>query len=233
MKNAYKQFGYFYDEVMAGLDYQAWADFVTPYLKKGDKILDLACGTGTLLTILKFKGYECVGLDLSDSIIEIANEKKKVNRIDIPFYVGDMRDFKLGEKFNVITCFFDSVNFLKTKRDIDSMLNSVSHHLTDGGYFICDIFSKALMSEYENSVIDEDYETFKINWTTKKIDSNTLKHVIKIKDVDEEFNESYFEYYHEIKDLFHKDFNVIKLSGDFNSDLENDDERILIVMQKK
>ena len=52
MRNAYKMFGYYYDEVMAELDYDLWLEFIEPYLKKGDKVLDLACGTGTLATML-------------------------------------------------------------------------------------------------------------------------------------------------------------------------------------
>ena len=47
--NAYKKFGYYYDEVMSQMEYGLWEEFVLDYIKKDDKILDLACGTGTLL----------------------------------------------------------------------------------------------------------------------------------------------------------------------------------------
>ena len=140
--NSYKKFGYYYDEVMAELNYDLWLEFIEPYLNKNDSILDLACGSGTFATMCKLKGYNVIGLDLSESIIEIANEKKKINRLDIPFYVADMTNFNLGKKFNVITCFFDSVNFLKDKNQINKMFDCVYKHLENGGYFIFDVFSK-------------------------------------------------------------------------------------------
>ncbi|MBQ3253909.1 MAG: class I SAM-dependent methyltransferase [Acholeplasmatales bacterium] len=233
MKNSYKKFGYYYDEVMAELEYDLWLEFIEPYLKKGNKILDLACGTGTFATMLKLSGYDSCGLDLSETIIEIANEKKKVNHLNIPFYVADMTNFKLNDKFDVITCFFDSVNFLSDKKQIDKMFNCVYSHLKDNGYFIFDIFSKELFKEYENNEIHKDYETFYLDWTTKKVSPTSLRHSIKIKELDEVFSESYYEYYYDIKDVLFKKFNVIKIAGDFNDDLEENDERILIVLQKK
>ena len=53
--NEYKKFGYYYDEVMSKLNYDLWLEFIEPYLKKGDKILDLACGTATLVTMLNIR----------------------------------------------------------------------------------------------------------------------------------------------------------------------------------
>ena len=153
MINAYKKFGYYYDEVMAELDYDLWLEFIEPYLNKGDSVLDLACGTGTLATMLRLSGYDSEGLDLSESIIEIANEKKKINHLDIPFHVMDMTKFNLGKKYDMVTCFFDSVNFLSDKKQIDKLFDCVYRHLKPNGYFIFDIFSGEMMKEYENNEI--------------------------------------------------------------------------------
>ncbi|MGM9970335.1 MAG: class I SAM-dependent DNA methyltransferase [Anaeroplasma sp.] len=232
MKNAYKKFGYYYDEVMAEMNYDLWLEFIEEYLNKNDSVLDLACGTGTLATMLTLSGYRASGLDLSESIIEIANEKKKINHLDIPFYVADMTNFKLNDKFNMITCFFDSVNFLKTEKEIQALFNCASMHLKDNGYFIIDVFSKDFFNEYANNEINKDYETFYLNWTTKKVSSNSLRHQIKISEDDNTFVESYYEYYHEISILSNKKFKLIKISGDFNDDYQSEDERILLVYQK-
>ena len=231
MKNSYKRFAYFYDEVTSELEYDLWLEFVEPYLKPNDKILDLACGTGTFATMLKLKGFESYGLDLSEEIIEIANEKKKINHLDIPFYVADMTSFNLDNKFDVITCFFDSINFLDNKSKIKKMFDKVYQHLNDNGYFIFDIASKELFNEYDGNEIHKDYQTFYIDWVTSR-NNNTLKHNIKIKDVDEIIEENYYEYFYDIKDLLDKRFKVIKICGDFNDDLDINDERILIVLQK-
>lgn len=229
--NEYKKFSYYFDEVVSSLDYDLWLEFIEPYLKDGDTILDLACGSGTLLTMLKLKGYDCEGLDLSSDIIDIANEKAKINHLRIPYYVEDMTDFNLNKQYDMITCFFDSVNFLKTKEDIDNMFTCVKKHLKKDGLFIFDIFSETMFKEYDNNLIEEDYHTFKIKWLTKKINSTTLKHDITITEGDVVFNESYYEYYHKLKSLNLDGFKLVKLCGDFNDDLMADDERILVVLQ--
>ena len=229
--NEYKKFSYYFDEVVSSLDYDLWLEFIDPYHKNGDTILDLACGSGTLLTMLKLKGYDCEGLDLSSDIIDIANEKAKINHLRIPYYVEDMTDFNLNKQYDMITCFFDSVNFLKTKEDIDNMFTCVKKHLKKGGLFIFDIFSETMFKEYDNNLIEEDYHTFKIKWLTKKVNSTTLKHDITITEGDVVFNESYYEYYHKLKSLNLDGFKLVKLCGDFNDDLMAEDERILVVLQ--
>ena len=154
------------------------------------------------------------------------------NRLDIPFYVADMTNFNLGRKFNMVTCFFDSVNFLKDKNQINKMFDCVYKHLEPNGYFIFDIFSKELFKEYEGNEKIEDYETFKIKWTTKKTSSTSLKHTIEISEDNDVFTENYYEYYYDLKDLINKKFKIVKIAGDFNDDLELEDERILLVYQK-
>ena len=231
--NEYKKFGYYYDEVMNKLNYDLWLEFIEPYLKPNDKILDLACGTGTLITMLKMKGYDAEGLDLSETILEIAKEKMKVNHLNFNLYHEDMTNFKIDKKYDMITCFFDSINFLNDKKKIKLLFSNVKSHLNDKGYFICDIFSKALLEEYANNDLDEDYVTFRLKWTTKKTNPTTIKHTIKIIEDDEEIVETYNEYYYDVKDLMNNDFNLIKMAGDFNDDLEPEDERILLIFQKK
>lgn len=231
--NAYKKFSYFYDEVMQDLDYYLWSEFTEKFTKPNDSILDLACGSGTFLTIMNLHGYKTTGLDLSESIIEIAKEKAKLNRLDIPFYVMDMTCFQLPESFDVITCFFDSINFIENKDDLKKMFNSVYKHLKKGGYFLFDTFSKFMLNEYKDNLIDEDYQTFKIKWKTKAISNKKIMHDIKIDDFDQIYNEKYYEYYYDLNDFDLTGFDIVKIVGDFNDDLEQDDERILYALRKK
>ncbi|MDE7384550.1 MAG: class I SAM-dependent methyltransferase [Anaeroplasmataceae bacterium] len=230
--NEYKRFAYYYDDVYEELDYTLWLDFIKPYLNPTSFILDLACGSGTLAILLKLNHYSVEGLDLSESIIEIAKEKAKMNHLHIPFYVGDMTNFTLDRTYDVITCFFDSVNFLKTKDDIQNLLSSVNKHLNPNGIFIFDIFSKALLEEYKHHRFKRKYPTHSIKWTTKKIDSSTLMHSILIKEGKLKLEEIYFEYYHPLESLTFPGFEVVKMCGDFKESLQVQDERILIVLKK-
>lgn len=229
--NDYKNFSYYYDEAVSNVDYELWLEFLEPYLNAHSTILDLACGSGTLAILLSLKGYEVEGLDLSETIIEIAQEKAKINHLTIPFHVADMTHFNLHKTYDCITCFFDSVNFLKTDSDLQNMLETVHNHLKPNGLFIFDLFSKTMLEEYQDNTISEINPTYQMNWHTQKIDARTLKHTIRIQEGDDSFEESYFEYYHEIKSLNSEKFKLLKIVGDFNDDLSPDDERILVVLQ--
>ena len=105
--------------------------------------------------------------------------------------------------------------------------------LKNHGYFACDIYSKEMLREYENNELHEDHDTFKIDWYTRKVKKNVLKHEITItENGDSPFTETYLEYYYDIMDISHKNLKLIKAVGDFNEDLKDEDERILLVFQK-
>lgn len=232
--NAYKQFAYYYDDAIQELDYTLWLDYITPYLTKDKTILDLACGSGTLAILLGLEGYQIEGLDLSPTIIEIAKEKTKINHLTIPYYVADMTNFKLDKTYDVITCFFDSVNFLQSKEDVKKMFSSVYDHLNHGGLFICDVFSKAMMDSYAYHEMRQDYQTYSLEWITKKTTPSTLTHEIKIIDHINEvmLQESYQEYFYDLLKLIPNDFEIIHQSGDFNEGVMPEDERLIFVLKR-
>lgn len=230
--NAYQRFAYYYDDLFSSLDYTEWLNFIEPYLEENSSILDLACGSGTLAILLNLKGYKVEGLDLSSSIIEIAREKAKMNHLSIPFHIRDMTQFTLNQKFDVITCFFDSVNFLKTKEQINALQSCVERHLNENGLFIFDIFSKTLLDEYQHNKVKIKEKTHKIKWKTKKIDSTTLRHSILIQEGKLKQKEIYFEYYHPLEEFSFEGFETICISGDFKKDLTPESQRILVVLKK-
>lgn len=231
MNNAYKKFAYYYDDAISEIDYDLWLEFIELYLNKDSKILDLACGSGTLAILLKLEGYNVSGLDLSESIIEIAKEKAKINHLNIPFYVDDMANFNLNEKFDVITCFFDSINFLQNEELVIKTFNCVKKHLNKGGIFICDVFSLDMLDEYLNNEIIKDFQTYKLVWKTKKVTDLCLVHNIEIYDKLDSvtLKENYYEYYYDLEKLNIEGFSLIKKSGDFNDDYLEGDERLIFV----
>lgn len=231
--NTYKRFSYYYDDAISEIDYSLWLEFIEPYLKKDSAILDLACGSGTLAILLKLKGYDVEGLDLSDSIIEIAREKSKINHLHIPYYVMNMTDFSLDKKYDVITCFFDSINFLASEAEVKRLFDSVKKHLKKDGLFICDVFSMEMLNEYENNLIEKTFQTYKLTWLTKKVTPTQIVHSIVIDDnlSGETFNENYSEYFYDLEKLSSDSFTIERISGDFNDDVIPGDERLLFVLK--
>lgn len=229
--NSYKNFSYYYDEIMEIIEYDEWVNFIKPLLKKDDTILDLACGTGTLAISLANLGYKVFGLDLSDEAINVAKEKAKINHVDIDFKVLDMSDFKYENQFDVITCFFDSVNFL-TLEQIPLMMDSVYQNLKDGGYFIFDLFTHNKMKFFNNTTIKDKLSFAKYKWKMK-VKDNILIHKIEINDNKEIVKEEYKEYFYNYEDIIDPRFKIISVTTDFTNELDlKNGERILVVLRK-
>ena len=64
--NSYKTFAQFYDELTDNVDYKVRSDYISNFFSRysngGNKVLDLACGTGTVTALLCEKGYDVTGI---------------------------------------------------------------------------------------------------------------------------------------------------------------------------
>lgn len=106
-------------------------------------ILDIACGTGTLAIELAKYGHVVHGIDSSPEMIRIAKSKSIVLS-NLFFNVQDMIRFNVGEKFDLVTCTFDSINYIRKLNDLREMLLGVASVLLEGGLFIFDSNTKEL-----------------------------------------------------------------------------------------
>lgn len=230
--NDYRDFGYYYDDIMQELDYMDWVDYTARFVSKDKKILDLACGSLTFAILMKSDGYDISGLDLSDTMLEVGKAKAKMNHLLIPLYHMDMTNFKIDEKFDVITCYFDSVNHLSTKEMVEDCLKCCHKHLTDGGLLLLDIFSE---KAFLNSEKDETTHSLSCDyrWQIER-NNNSIHHHFEIKSDDDNIIEDYYEYYYPLE-LFTKSllFEVVNISGDFKDYYDSGDSRILLALKKK
>jgi SAM-dependent methyltransferase len=128
----------------------------------GRRALDLACGTGTLALLLADEGWDVVGLDASEAML--AQARAKAANYDTPgrasFVRGDMRaigienaELKIKKKtedaaiqfsifnsqFDLITCFYDSVNYMLTEADLAACFQTAARALAPGGLFVADM----------------------------------------------------------------------------------------------
>ena len=126
----------FYDVIYSFKDYQAEAqhllDIISKHLQSGGKhLLDVACGTGKHLEYLK-EAYEVEGLDLSLELLDIAQERTP----NVLYHHADMMDFDLGREFDVVTCLFSSIGYVKTLDNLNRAVKCMSKHLIAGGVLI-------------------------------------------------------------------------------------------------
>jgi SAM-dependent methyltransferase len=101
------------------------------------RILDLACGTGQLALELANAGHFVHGIDASAQMIEIATAKS-AGLTNVHFEVQDMVDFRVTGKFDLVTCTFDSINYLLAIDDVKAMLRRVAAAVRDSGLFVFD-----------------------------------------------------------------------------------------------
>ena len=228
----YKYFGYYYDILMDTLDYTPWALYTTNFITRDMELLDLGCGTGTLILNLKINGYNVSGLDNSETILEIAREKTKINHKLIDYYLDDMVNFKIDKKFDVMTCYFDTINHLENLDQVHKMMHNVAKHLKKGGLFIFDVFSKFMYDEYKEDIKKDNYGDFRYFWKTEGRNLKLYHDLTFISDdniVNEKYEESYFNYL----DMITSEFTIIDIKGDFFDELTDKSERILITLKKK
>ncbi|MED3835135.1 class I SAM-dependent DNA methyltransferase [Peribacillus frigoritolerans] len=141
----YERFAYVYDELMKDAPYEKWLMILTAKLEQygigGRKVLDLACGTGEMTVELAQHGFEVTGVDLSDEMLLVANEKAVKLGLSIPLFQQNMAELEGLGQFDCVTIFCDSLNYLRDEEDIVKTFSRVHEHLKDGGLFMFDIHS--------------------------------------------------------------------------------------------
>lgn len=114
-------------------------DYLNEIGVKPSKLLDMACGEGSLAVGMAKLGYQVTGIDQSHKMIDLAKERANQADVDVTFLVEDMRSLHFNGEFRLVTCFFDSLNYLLTIRDLQDAFNGAYRALQPGGFFIFDM----------------------------------------------------------------------------------------------
>jgi SAM-dependent methyltransferase len=118
-----------YDLIYAGKPYADEARFVAERLPRPGRLLDLACGTGRHAAEFAKLGWDVTGVDYSPDLLEHA----RANAPSARFVEADMRELDLGERFEAVTCLFDSIGYPLTDDGVVAALEAARRHLEPGG----------------------------------------------------------------------------------------------------
>ncbi len=126
----------FYDKIYSFKDYpsevQRLVDVIGENLRsEGKRLLDVACGTGHHVEYLK-EHFDVEGLDLDQELLELARQRNP----GLAFHHGDMINFDLGCQFDVLTCLFSSIGYVKTLDNVRRAVACMTRHLLPGGLLI-------------------------------------------------------------------------------------------------
>ncbi|MFJ7746252.1 class I SAM-dependent DNA methyltransferase [Peribacillus sp. NPDC097295] len=165
----YERFAYVYDELMKDAPYEKWLLILTAKLEQygidGRKVLDLACGTGEITVELAQHGFDVSGVDLSDEMLMVANEKAAKQGLSIPFFQQDMAELEGLGLYDCVTIFCDSLNYLREEADVLKTFTRVHDHLEEGGLFIFDVHSIYKMEEiFQNNTFAVSDEEVSYIW---------------------------------------------------------------------
>ena len=139
----YGDFAYYYDMLTENVDYEERSNYISGLLAENGVgkgiLLDLACGTGTMSFLLSDKGYDVIGVDASEEMLSVAQEKKMESGKDIMFLCQRMEELDLFGTINAAICTLDSINHITDEETVRKAFSKVSLFMEDKGLFIFDV----------------------------------------------------------------------------------------------
>lgn len=151
----YQDFAAVYDELMDDTPYEKWGEKLDGLIKKygvskperdvedvlaseRNLVVDLGCGTGTLTELMYGKGYDMIGVDASEYMLNVAMEKKEKSGSEILYLQQDMRDLELYSTVGTVFCVCDGLNYILEEEELLDVFSRVDNYLFPGGIFIFD-----------------------------------------------------------------------------------------------
>jgi SAM-dependent methyltransferase len=150
---AYEAFAPYYDRYTADHGHDDWMADVDAILRQhgvvGNRLLDVACGTGKSFMPMLDRGWTVTACDLSPAMVERARAKLG-RRGEVR--VADMRDLPWQGRFDAATCVDDSINYLLSLADVVAAMRSIREALAPGGLVVFDVNS---LGTYRGAFADE------------------------------------------------------------------------------
>ena len=109
-------------------------------LNEVDHIVDVACGTGIAAAKFAQAGYRVTGVDRSPHMLAQARQRvAEAGLPEVTFVEADMRHFALNQPADLVTCMYDSLNYLLEEADLAAAFRCAAATLRHGGLYIFDM----------------------------------------------------------------------------------------------
>ena len=115
--------------------------------------------------MLASSGYDMIGVDNAEEMLEIAMEKKVESGHDILYLLQDMREFELYGTVRAVISACDSVNYITDDEDLTEVFRLVNNYLDPEGLFVFDFNTEYKYREIlGEQTIAEDREECSFIW---------------------------------------------------------------------
>lgn len=146
--NVFGNYGRAYDLLYADKEYAAEAGYLLNIIKDhsatAKTILDLGCGSGLHAEKFAEAGYQVVGVDQSQTMLELAQMRRSkagdAIRRRLSFQEGDIRLLDLGRQVDAVSSLFHVMSYMPQNEDLKSAFLCARRHLNLGGLFIFDFW---------------------------------------------------------------------------------------------
>ena len=248
MNESYTSFAQVYDMFMDNVDYPAWSKYLIQLLKEyqveDGLVLDLGCGTGNMTELLAKEGYDMIGVDNSEDMLEIASEKRAESGLNILYLLQDMREFELYGTVRAVVSICDSMNYIMEPEELTQVFRLANNYLDPGGVFIFDLNTeykyKELMGENtfaedrtESSFIWQNYYDEK-----ERINEYDLTLFIREGELYRKFEETHFQRCYSLDEVKAAaeaaGMEFVTAYDAFTKDpVKEDSERIYVILREK
>lgn len=236
----YEKFAEVYDAIMRDNFYKDYYAFVIKLLRKlkfePKAILEVACGTGKLTGIFHKRGYNIEGLDLSTVMLKIAKKK------GLKVHQGNMINFKLKKRYDLVLNIFDSLNYLQKLSDLQKCFKTTNKHLNENGLFIFDMNSDFKINKVIPKFSTEYYkvDNTELIWLNKHKPNTWIAEMTMFCKSNGKYTRFYEKHiekayrFDEVKRLLKKaNFELINIYSDFNfSKVKRTSKRWFFVARK-
>ena len=162
---AYEALAVSYDRLTNDVDYEATVAFYQRILDleglRPRTAVDLACGTGSVTALLARKGLEVIGVDMSEEMLTVAQQKAAQLSRAPRFVCQRLERLWLPRGVDLAVCALDSLDYITDPQLCRQAMGRIYKALNPGGIFIFDVNTPEKLRAMDGQVfLDEDEDVY-------------------------------------------------------------------------
>lgn len=179
-----------YDLLYRDKNYAEEVAYITRVLRsvqpKCSSLLELGCGTGIHGRLLSGEGFNIVGVDQSEGMLQRARHEQVPG---VHYMLGDIQNIVVGRKFDAVVSLFHVISYMTSTKALLATFRNVREHLQAGGLFMFDFwYGPAVLtmrptSKYKEAITDK-LEVFRFSNTSVDVNKNlaNVNYTLIVKD---------------------------------------------------